>query len=185
MIQAFRTMSIPVLGDSRCLARWQWGLVESAVIHDSSYLLSKKFDWVVGKPCHSRAEVGQPLKVLDSRKSLTFAESIKVYFWIKVWKCESIRMTPPRGLLAIKPQGWRIAFGKIETACFISFRGFVFKYIWHFIFKRCWTREHVLFLHQTTEDLTPPGVYFQKFSGRGGGCVEEGSVGRLLPLVCS
>ena len=84
MIQVFRTMSIPVLGDSRCLTRWQWGLVESAVIHDSFYLLSKKFDWVVGKPCHSRAEVGQPLKVLDSRKSLTFAKSIKVYFCIKV-----------------------------------------------------------------------------------------------------
>ena len=37
-------------------------------------------DCGVGKPCHSRSEVGQPLKVLDSRKSLTFAESIKVYF---------------------------------------------------------------------------------------------------------
>ena len=131
MIQVLGTMSIPMLGDSRCLARWPGGLVEPAVIHYSSYLFSEKFGWVkntwsfltveVGKPCHFRAEVGQPRNVLDSRKSLTFAESIKVYFWIKVWKCESIRMTPPRGLLAIKPQGWRIAFGKIETACSISF----------------------------------------------------------------
>ena len=32
--------------------------------------------------------------------------------------------------------------------------------------------EHVLFLHQTNEDLTPPGVYFPKVSGRRGGvCV--------------
>ena len=33
----------------------------------------------VGKPCHSRSEVGPPLRVLDSRKSLTFAKNIKVY----------------------------------------------------------------------------------------------------------
>ena len=30
-------------------------------------------------------------------------------------------MIPPRGLLAIEPQGCRIAFGKIGTARFISF----------------------------------------------------------------
>jgi len=33
----------------------------------------------VGKPCHSRSEGDSPLRVLDSRKSWTFAENIKVY----------------------------------------------------------------------------------------------------------
>ena len=33
----------------------------------------------VGKPCHSRSERDPPLRVLDSRKSWTFAENIKVY----------------------------------------------------------------------------------------------------------
>ena len=31
----------------------------------------------------------------------------------------------------------------------------------------------------------PLGFIFQKSVEEGGGCVEEGSVGRLLPLVCS
>ena len=33
----------------------------------------------VGKPGHSRSEGGSPLRVFDSRKSLTFAENIQVY----------------------------------------------------------------------------------------------------------
>ena len=68
MIQVLGTMSIPMLGDSRCLARWPGGLVEPAVLHYSSYLFSEKFGWV--KNTWSFLAVGSESLATPGRKGV-------------------------------------------------------------------------------------------------------------------
>ena len=68
MIQVLGTMSIPMLGDSRCLARWPGGLVEPAVLHYSSYLFSEKFGWV--KNTWSFLAVGSESLATPGRKGI-------------------------------------------------------------------------------------------------------------------
>ena len=68
MIQVLGTMSIPMLGDSRCLARWPGGLVEPAVLHYSSYLFSERFGWV--KNTWSFLAVGSESLATPGRKGV-------------------------------------------------------------------------------------------------------------------
>ena len=182
MIRVLGSMSIPMLGGSGCLARWPGGSVELAVLHYSSFLFSEKFGWV--KNTWSFLAVGSESLATPGRKWVSHLRFLTLesrwlckkhqsVLLIKAWKIENIRITPLGGLWALKPLEERTAIGKIEIACFCFFYKVCCQiYLNLLIFNRCWTREYDLFQHQTNEDTTPPGFYFPKVSGRGGGvCV--------------
>ena len=105
---------------------------------------------------------------------------------IKAWKIENIRITPLRGLWAIKPPEERIAIGKIGIACFYFFLEGLLSNIFDLLYLIDAEQGNMSCSRIRQMRIQRPlGFIFQKSVEEGGGvcCVEERFVGRLLPLV--